>query len=70
MTDEKKDRLLELLAEQMLFGLNEQELMELNQLKIQFPDWNSLDNFETAAVAISLSNLNIVLCLIIFVQKF
>ncbi len=40
MTDEKKDRLLELFAEQMFFGLSEQELMELNQLKIQFPDWN------------------------------
>lgn len=59
MIDEKKDRLLELLADQMLFGLSEQELMELKQLKIQFPHWNNFDNFEEAAVAISLSNLEI-----------
>ncbi len=60
MTDNRKDRLLELLADQMLFGLSEQELMELKQSKIQFPDWNNFDNFEAAAAAIGLSNLKIV----------
>ena len=60
MIDENKERLLELLAEQTIFGLDESEVMELEQLKKQIPDWRSFDNFETAAAAISLTNLKIV----------
>ncbi len=59
MNVEKKERLFELLADQTIFGLNEAELMELKQLKIQFPDWENDLSFELAATAISISNLNI-----------
>ena len=59
MNIEKKERLFELLADQTIFGLNEAELMELKQLKIQFPDWENDLSFELAATAISVANLNI-----------
>lgn len=58
MNDEKKVRLLELLADQTVFGLTEAELLELKQLKLQFPDWEKYDSLEAAAAAIGLSNLD------------
>ncbi len=60
MTNEKKDRMLELLTEQVIFGLNNKELMELEQLKSQFPDLDIGNSLEAAAAAISLSNIAIV----------
>ena len=59
MNEDKKERLFELLADQTVFGLNEEELMELKQLKIQFPDWENDISFELAAAAINLANLDI-----------
>jgi anti-sigma-K factor RskA len=58
MNEEKKERLFELLADQTMVGLNEEELMELKQLKIQFPDWENDLSFELAAAAIGLTNLD------------
>jgi anti-sigma-K factor RskA len=57
MTNLQRDRLLELLADQTVFGLNAEELMELEQLKKQFPDWEKDFSFELTAAAISLSSL-------------
>ncbi len=58
MNELTKDRLFELLCDQTLFGLNEQELGELEQLKNQFPDWRESESFELTAAAVSLSYLN------------
>ena len=49
MNNEKKARLFELLTDQAVVGLSEEELMELRQLKIQFPDWENDISFELAA---------------------
>ncbi len=56
--EERKERLFELLADQTLFGLNEQESSELNELQIEFPEFKNDNSFEKAALAISLGNLN------------
>ena len=58
MNIDKKERLFELLADQTVFGLSEAELMELKQLKIQFPEWENDLSFELAAAAIGLANLD------------
>lgn len=58
MNEEKKERLFELLADQTVVGLNEEELMELKELKKQFPDWENDISFELAAAAIGLANLD------------
>lgn len=54
--EKDKEKLLELLADQAIFGLNEQESAELVRLKQRFPDWEDV-SFETAATVISLSKL-------------
>jgi len=59
MNDLTKNRLLELLADQTIFGLTGEELMELEQLKMQFPDWEKDLSLELTAAAIGLSNLEI-----------
>lgn len=60
MTYDKRNRLLELLSEQSIFGLNQEELMELKQLKNQFPDLDDDDlSFELAAAKIGLTNVDI-----------
>ena len=59
MTNVKKERLLELLADQTVFGLSEEELMELKQLKTQFPEWEKDVSFELTAASINLANLDI-----------
>lgn len=59
MNSERKEKLLELLADQVVFGLSEEELMELLQLKTEFPDWEQHDSLEEAAAAIGLLNLKI-----------
>jgi len=59
MTDLQKDRLLELLADQTIFGLSGEELMELEELKKQFPDLENDLTFELTAAAISLSSLEV-----------
>lgn len=59
MTNLQPDKLLELLADQTLFGLSAKERMELEELKKQFPDWEEDVSLELAAAAIGLSNLDI-----------
>ena len=59
MKDVKKERLFELLADQSVFGLSEEELMELRQLKTEFPEWEQDVSFELAATAINLARLDL-----------
>lgn len=58
MTNTNKDRLLELLADQAVFGLSADEKMELGQLKNQFPEWDKDFSLELTAAAIGLSDLD------------
>lgn len=55
----EQDRLIELLADQSLFGLSAEETMELNQLKKQFPAWEDDFSLELTATAITLANLDL-----------
>ena len=57
--EKDKQRMLELLADQTLFGLTEGETAELEKLKDSFPDFKNDDSFERAAAAINLINLGI-----------
>jgi len=59
VTDLQRNKLLELLADQAVFGLSGEEVMELEQLKKQFPDWDKDVSLELTAAAIGLSNLDI-----------
>lgn len=59
MKDLSKDRLLELLADQTIFGLSAKEIVELEELKKQFPEWEKDFSLELTAAAIGLSNLNV-----------
>ncbi len=59
MTDLRRDRLLELLADKTIFGLSAEELVELETLKKQFPEWEKDFSLELAATAIGLSNLDV-----------
>ena len=59
MNIDKKERLFELFADQTVFDLSKAELMELKQLKSEFPDWENDLSFELTAAAISLVNLDI-----------
>ncbi len=58
MKDLRKERLLELLADQTIFGLSEEEIMELGRLKNQFPDWEDDVSLELTAAMIGLSDLD------------
>ncbi|MBA4122754.1 MAG: anti-sigma factor [Acidobacteria bacterium] len=58
MKDLQKERLLELLADQTIFGLSEEEVMELGQIKKQFPDWEDDVSLELTAAMIGLSDLD------------
>lgn len=53
----KKERMLELLTDEVLFGLSEQESVELQELLAEFPEFKPDDSLEQTATAISLSNL-------------
>ena len=55
--NEKKERLLELLSDQAIFDLNKEELMELEQLKNQFPEWKNHASFDLTAAAIGLAGI-------------
>ncbi len=50
------ERLQDLLADQAVFGLDEQELRELQEV---FPEWKDDNSFDLTASAISLTNLKI-----------
>lgn len=59
MTDLRRNRLLELLADEAIFGLSEEEVMELEQLKKEFPEWKEDFSLELTAAAINLSDLDV-----------
>lgn len=59
MNDLQHTRLIELLADQPLFGLGAEERMELDQLKKQFPEWEDDLSLELTAAAIGLANLDV-----------
>lgn len=54
--EKDREKLIELLSDQVIFGLDEKESAELERLKRLFPDWGK-DSFESVATAISLSKL-------------
>ncbi len=58
MKDLQKERLLELLADQAIFGLSEEEIMELGQIKKQFSNWEDDLSLELTAAMIGLSDLD------------
>jgi anti-sigma-K factor RskA len=58
MKDLQKERLLELLADQAIFGLSEEEIMELGQIKKQFSNWEEDFSLELTAAMIGLSDLD------------
>lgn len=58
MSDIKKERLLDLLTDQVLFGLNSEELIELNELKAHFPDIGNDDSLELTVAAIGLTGVH------------
>ncbi|MGI8668291.1 MAG: anti-sigma factor domain-containing protein [Aridibacter sp.] len=53
----KKERLLELLADQAIFGLNKEELNEFENFKNEFPEFAADNSFEFTASAIGLSKI-------------
>lgn len=59
MNKEKRERMLELLADEAVFGLSEEEISELQQLKNQIPEWENDASFELTAAKIGLINLDI-----------
>ncbi len=58
MKNSEREKLLELLADQTVFGLSDEELMELKHLKNEFPDWEDDISLELTAAMIGLSDLN------------
>lgn len=59
MKNSQKDRLLELLADQAILGLSADELVELDLLKKEFPEWEEDFSLELTAAAIGLSDLEV-----------
>lgn len=57
--NENKEKLLNLLADQTLFGLSETETAELENLRREFPEFQNDNSFELAAAMVNLSNLEI-----------
>lgn len=57
--EKDKEKMLELLADETLFGLTAEESAELQRLEEIFPDFRNDDSFERAAAAINLINLDI-----------
>lgn len=58
MSSNDKERMLDLLADQILFGLSEEELAELKELEKQYPELKDDKSLELTASAIGLTNLN------------
>lgn len=57
MSEERKEKMLELLSEKAIFELSDAELAELAELEKEFPELND-DSFELAAAAIGMLNLD------------
>lgn len=58
MSSSEKERMLDLLADQILFGLNEEELAELKELERLYPQFKDNNSLELAASQIGLTNLD------------
>ncbi len=56
MSEQDKEKMLELLSDKAAFGLSEEETAELARLEKEFPELND-DSFELAAAAIAMLNL-------------
>lgn len=59
MSERSKERMLDLLTDQVLFGLSEEELAELNELEKLYPQFKDDNSFELAASSINLTNLKV-----------
>jgi hypothetical protein len=59
MSEQEKEKMLELLAGKALFDLSEAERAELEELEKLFPELKADDSFEIAATGVSLTNLDI-----------
>jgi hypothetical protein len=59
MSEQGKEKMLDLLSDKAFSGLSEAELAELAELEKIFPELKDDDSFEIAASAVSLTNLNI-----------
>jgi anti-sigma-K factor RskA len=57
--ENNKERMLELLADQALFGLTEEETTELEILKNRFIEFKDDNSFEMTAAALNLINLEV-----------
>ena len=57
MSEQNKEKMLELLSDKATFGLSEEELTELARLEKEFPELND-DSFELAAASIAMLNLD------------
>ena len=57
MNEKNKERMLDLLTDQVLFGLNAEEVAELKELENLFPELKGDDSFELTASAIGLNSL-------------
>jgi anti-sigma-K factor RskA len=56
MSEEKKEKMLELLSDKAIFGLSDEELAELAEMEKDFPALND-ESFELAAASIGMLNL-------------
>jgi anti-sigma-K factor RskA len=56
MSDQNKEKMLELLSDRATFGLSEEEIAELARLEKEFPELND-ESFELAAASIAMVNL-------------
>jgi hypothetical protein len=59
VTESNKERMLDLLTDEALFGLDEKERNELRELKKLFPELSNDNSLELTASAIGLTNLQI-----------
>jgi anti-sigma-K factor RskA len=57
MSEQDKEKMLELLSDKAIFGLTDAELSELAELEKEFPEIND-DSFELAAASIGMLNLD------------
>ena len=57
MSEQEKEKMLELLSDKAIFGLSDEELAELAELEKEFPALND-DSFELAAASIGMLNLD------------
>jgi anti-sigma-K factor RskA len=59
MSEEMKNRLLDLLADKAIVGLDEAEMRELQELEAMFPEFRGDNSFDLTAAAFDLTGLEI-----------